>query len=85
MIKCDSRQPIVTSHPAAMPMLPARHYESDHTRFIREMKEQKPQLEGDQQQSRAIWWDKRPHDLAERRRMDEGSVPQAGYVYQGKK
>jgi len=66
-----------------MPMLPARHYESDHTRFIREMKDRKPQLEGEQQQSRAIWWDKRPADLALRRRMDEGRIPQAGYVYQG--
>ena len=31
---------------------------------------------------RAIWWDKRPTDLAERRRMDEGSVAQQPYVYQ---
>ena len=73
----------VTSFPAAMPMLPARHYESDHTRFIREMKAKQPQLEQEQQKSRALWWDKRPKDLAERNRMDEGRVPQAGYVYQG--
>ena len=66
-----------------MPMLPARHYESDHTRFIREMKELKPQLESEQQKSRAIWWDKRPKDLAETRMMDEGRVPQTAYVYQG--
>jgi hypothetical protein len=66
-----------------MPMLPSRHYESDHTRFIRELKEQKPELEGEQRKARAIWWDKRPRDLAERARMDEGRVPQAPYVYQG--
>ena len=66
-----------------MPMLPARHYESDHTRFIREMKDRKPLLEGEQQQSRAIWWDKRPKALAEQKEMDEGRVPMAGYVYQG--
>jgi hypothetical protein len=65
-----------------MPMLPARHYESDHTRFIREMKEKKPDLEAEQRTSRAIWWDKRPADLAETRKMDEGRVPQAAYVYQ---
>ena len=47
------------------------------------MKDRKPQLEGEQQKSRAIWWDKRPADLAERRQMDEGRIPQAGYVYQG--
>ncbi len=66
-----------------MPMLPSRHYESEHTRFIRELKERKPELEQEQRASRAIWWDKRPQDLAERARMDEGRVPQAPYVYQG--
>ncbi len=66
-----------------MPMLPARHYESEHTRFIREMKDKKPGLEREQQESRAIWWDKRPADLATTKKMDEGRVPQAGYVYQG--
>jgi len=65
-----------------MPMLPARHYESDHTRFIREMKERKPGLEVEQQKSRAIWWDKRPKDLEEEKKMDEGRVPQPAYVYQ---
>jgi len=65
-----------------MPMLPARHYESEHTRFIRELKEKKPQLDLEQQKSRAIWWDKRPKDLAEEAVMDEGRVPQAAYVYQ---
>ena len=65
-----------------MPMLPARHYESEHTRFIREMKEQKPKLEAEQQKSRAIWWDKRPKELAEEKKMDEGRVPQPSYVYQ---
>ena len=67
-----------------MPMLPARHYESEHTRFIREMKEKKPELEAEQRKSRAIWWDKRPRDIAETRKMDEeGGVPQAPYVYPG--
>jgi hypothetical protein len=63
-------------------MLPARHYESDHTRFMRELMAQKPQLAAEQKKSRAIWWDKEPVDLADRRTMDEGRVPQAPYVYQ---
>jgi hypothetical protein len=67
-----------------MGMLPARSYESDHTRFIREMKEKKPALEGEQQKSRAIWWDKLPKDLAETKKMDSGRVPQQAYVYQTK-
>ena len=67
-----------------MGMLPARNYESDHTRFIRELKEKEPALETEQQRSRAIWWDKLPKDLAETRKMDTGRVPQPAYVYQTK-
>jgi hypothetical protein len=63
-------------------MLPSRHYESEHTKFIRELMEKKPELALDQQRGRALWWDKQPQDLDERRRMDEGRVPQAAYVYQ---
>jgi len=48
------------------------------------LKDRKPQLEGEQQQSRAIWWEKRLKDLAATTQMDEGRVPQAGYVYQGR-
>jgi Protein of unknown function (DUF3460) len=65
-----------------MPMLPARHYESEHTRFIREMKEKKPGLEQAQRQARAIWWDKLPRHIAEENKMDEGRIRQPGYVYQ---
>ena len=46
-----------------MPMLPNRHYESDATRFIRELLQKKPQLETEQKKSRAIWWDKTPQQL----------------------
>lgn len=64
-------------------MLPSRHYESEHTRFIRELMAQKPQLADEQRKGRALWWDKRPEDLRERTKMDEGRVPQSAYVYQG--
>jgi hypothetical protein len=43
---------------------------------------QQPDLEQKQRESRAIWWDKRPADLARRKTMDEGRIPQAAYVYQ---
>lgn len=62
--------------------LPARDYESDHTRFIRELMKENPKLAQEQKQGRAIWWDKRPVDLADREVMDEGKVAQRGYVYQ---
>jgi hypothetical protein len=63
-------------------MLPARHYVSDHTRFMRELLEKKPELAQQQQQGRAIWWDKRPDDLALRREMDAARIAQGAYVYQ---
>lgn len=63
-------------------MLPSRHYVSEITEFIRKLKSDRPELEREQQQGRAIWWDKPPRDLAERRKMEQGKVPQPGYVYQ---
>ena len=64
-----------------MPFLPARHYESEHTKFIRDLLEKRPLVDEDRRRGRAIWWDKQPSDLALLREMDEGSLPQKGYVY----
>lgn len=64
-----------------MPLLPARHYVSEHTRFMRDLLENKPQLETDQRVGRAIFWDKLPSEVQARREMDEGRVPQKAYVY----
>ena len=46
-----------------MGMLPARHYVSEHTKFITEVLAQKPQLVDEQKKGRAMWWDKSPRDL----------------------
>jgi hypothetical protein len=62
-------------------MLPARNYESEHTKFIRQLLQKNPELEQEQQKARAIWWDKQPLDLAARKTMEEGNVPQTPYVY----
>jgi len=64
-----------------MPMLPSRHYVSDHTKFIRELIEAKPDLPKQQHDGRRIWWDRTPDDVSERRQMDAGRVPQQPYVY----
>ena len=64
-----------------MGMLPARHYESEHPRFVRELIDRKPHLPDEQKTSRAIWWDKSPRDLAERRVMDLGRLAQKAYSY----
>jgi len=62
-------------------MLPSRHYESEHTKFMRDLLAQKPDLPEKQREARAIWWDKLPSDLAQERTMDQGRVPQLPYVY----
>jgi hypothetical protein len=64
-----------------MPFLPARHYVSEHTEFIRDLLKDKPQIETEQKKSRAIWWDKTPAQLDLRRQMDQGRVRQKAYVY----
>lgn len=56
-------------------------YESDLTRFIRELKEKQPDLERKQREARAIWWDK-DLDPDQLRRWQESKVPQPPYVYQ---
>lgn len=62
-------------------MLPSRHYESEHTRFIRELLQKRPDLIDKQREGRAIWWDKRPKELAEERVRDKSRVAQSPYVY----
>lgn len=58
-------------------------YVSDITRFIRELKEKKPDLERKQREGRAIFWDKQL-DFDELKRWQEANVPQQPYVYQTK-
>jgi hypothetical protein len=58
-------------------------YESEFTKFIRELKQQRPQLEAGQRESRAIWWD-HPQDLETLKRDKESRVKQQAYVYQNK-
>ena len=58
-------------------------YESDITRFIRELKQRKPDLERKQREGRALLWD-RQLDLDELARWRAAKVPQQPYVYQSK-
>jgi Protein of unknown function (DUF3460) len=58
-------------------------YESDLTRFIREMKQKRPDLERRQREAREIWWNK-SLDLDEQERFAQSRVRMAGYVYQTK-
>ncbi len=55
-------------------------FESDLTRFLRELKQQRPEIEAQQRIGRAIWWDKEL-DLEEQERRRAAAVPRPGYAY----
>ena len=56
-------------------------YESDVTRMVRELLQNKPQIAEEQRKGRSMWWDKRL-DADEQRRFGQSRVAQKGYVYQ---
>ena len=57
-----------------------RAYESDITRFLRELRKNDPEIERGQRIGRAIFWDK-DIDAELYRRYEESEVPQQAYVY----
>ena len=61
----------------------AAAYESEITKFLRQLKEEQSRPRLGQREGRAIWWDKDvDRDLY--RRFDESTLPQPAYVYQPK-
>ena len=59
-------------------------YESEHTKFIAELKKNNPAIEEGQREGRALLWDKAPISLAEQDKSAEARVRQQAYVYQNK-
>ena len=59
-------------------------YESDHTLFIKKLKEANPQIEAGQAEGRALLWEKAPTALTEQERIAASRVKQQAYVYQNK-
>ena len=56
-------------------------YESEITQFLKQLKQERPTLEAEQRDGRALLWDKAPIDLEERARAQASSVAQKPYVY----
>lgn len=56
-------------------------YESDTTQFINQLKAQKPELEAQQRQGRALLWDKQV-DREAQAQQKAARVAQKPYVYQ---
>ena len=57
------------------------NYESDTTQFIQQLKAQRPELEAQQRQGRALLWD-RPVDRQAQAEFQAARVAQKPYVYQ---
>jgi Protein of unknown function (DUF3460) len=57
-----------------------KHHQSDVTRFIDTLKQQRPTLEAEQRAGRALLWD-RAQDRDALARWRDANVPQQPYVY----
>ena len=57
------------------------HYMSDATMFLNKLKQERPELDAQQQAGRALLWDK-PVDRTLWQDFDAGEVEQKPYVYQ---
>jgi hypothetical protein len=55
-------------------------YESEATRFLKELLDKQPELRELRARNRATWWD-HPQDEEIRRERDSAKVPQGAYVY----
>lgn len=55
-------------------------YESDHTKWMREMMAKNPEWANDQKAGRAIWWDK-PVDLDQQARYRQAEEANKSYPY----
>ena len=55
-------------------------YVSEATRFLQELKSQRPELEAEQKKGRGIWWDHQ-QDAELRSGFDSARVRQKAYVY----
>lgn len=60
-----------------------KHYKSEATQFIEDLKAQKPTLEAEQRAGRELLWDK-PQDREAQAGFRAARVPQSAYVYFGK-
>jgi hypothetical protein len=55
-------------------------YESEATRFLRELLDSQPELRTQRSRHRATWWDK-PQDLEVQKEREDARVAPAGYAY----
>ena len=56
-------------------------YVSEFTKFLTELKSEKPEIEAGQQAGRALLWDKEPLSVEDQRRAKAAQLKQRAYVY----
>ena len=61
-----------------------QRYESEATLFLKDLKQQIPNIEQSQREGRALLWDREPLDLDTQERNRVSGVKQQAYVYQNK-
>ena len=61
-----------------------QRYESEATLFLKDMKQQNPNIEQSQREGRALLWDRESLDLDTQERNNASRVKQQAYVYQNK-
>ena len=59
-------------------------YQSEHTKFIADLKAKNPQIDAGQVAGRALLWDKAPTSLDEQERVRQSRLRQQAYVYHNK-
>ena len=55
-------------------------YESDITKFVRDLMDQNPELKELQKTNRATWWDKK-QNLDELKCQEQSAAPKQAYAY----
>jgi len=58
----------------------SQYYESDITRFLRDVVAANPDIEKSQREGRDMFWDRKV-DFEVQERLHESEVPMKGYVY----
>ncbi len=57
-------------------------YESDITKFLTQLKKERPTLDEEQRKGRALLWDRPAQDLEVTRTQQESRLPMKAYPYQ---
>lgn len=60
------------------------HYESEHTKFMREWMAKHPEELLEQKKGRALWWDKSPQTPETQKQIAASEVPHKAYCYDTK-